>query len=134
MALYISQLSLIAACWTVTLLLSLSFSAIMLKSWIGTALISLTVDIIFLPLAKALIDSLRSKSEDVDHDYHIYVKPRFSRPKSKTGKKSGKVTLKTRVLFPEQEEKAIENIVARKKWKQRLSLEETVLDIGGYIA
>ena len=105
----------------------------MVKSWTGTALISLTVDVIFLPLAKALIDALRSKSEDIDHHYHIYIKPRFSRPKSKTGKKTGKVTLKTRILFPEQEEKAVENIVARKKWKQRLSLEETILDIGGYI-
>ena len=83
--------------------------------------------------AKALIDAIRSKSDDTEHDYHIYVKPRISRPKSKTSRKLGKVTLKTRILFPEQEEKAVENIVARKKWKQRLSLEETILDIGGYI-
>ena len=146
---YASQIFFVVGSWTVLFLYTLSFNPATMQSWQTMSMFFVFIDIFVVPLLKALFDAARSKSvssfSQNSDSYELYIKPNvipnknleskrersIFRSRKKSEKK--KVTLESDVLHPDQEEEAAENILARKKWQQRLSLEETLIDIGGYV-
>ena len=120
-----------------------------MKTWSSLTTVSVFNDVIVLPIIKSLIDACRRDSERSfeDTSKEVYLRPVGStRQESIVTRHASKrrasvmkpAVLKSAsssaVCSPEMELETAENLIAERKMRQRLSFEETLIYIFGYIA